>query len=761
MNSLFFGKISQKYDTKQLDEGYYEAPKDSSWYGELSLEDFVYIIGGDKVQYWQAKEWKVVDGKDRLYFKILNPNIGISITEFLSVNLFKISKALAVLTSRSARNKAFFKIELVKDIELNELAFSDFYNSDLIFRKIKLLKDVNDLLDNSFDIQLYLGENGDLKIYESTFIDKEIFPLFRDNFGNIGKGAKRKDKTLSALKEGFKKAPFEIQLDVISLRALYDVLFCEYKIISNHYLLGAYWDEAEPKDRTDLFVKEGIWYNGFEDKLIKEIKNIVVGSKVAIKSAYVSGGKSVMKIKTTGVVTANAGDGKTLDVEWDEDFMPVELNIGGYRKTYHMVTNEEHIELIWAESEAEQTTEHKGEKTSMDTERQPLNQILYGPPGTGKTYNSLDRAVKIATGNSGKHADNKPVFDQLRNEGQIEFVTFHQGYSYEDFMVGIKPNTDTERLTFKPYKGIFYRLVERAKENYLASKAQRSLAKSFDDVFEDLIAPLEQLKVVPVKMASGAYFEITDVENGTIRFRKTNGSETHTLSVETLRTIVEGKRDFHSGLGSYYKPLVSYLKEKQQTLEPKAILKNYVLIIDEINRANISKVFGELITLLEDDKRIGADNSLAVTLPNGELNFSVPPNLYIVGTMNTADKSIALIDVALRRRFEFEGFYPNKDLLQENYGDRVLLLEKLNERIFEKKKTADYLIGHGYFMKVDETADIILKKIIPLLMEYFSGRSEEVIDILKYAGLEVVYDTSVFKWVILNMTLANYETSLA
>lgn len=379
-------------------------------------------------------------------------------------------------------------------------------------------------------------------------------------------------------------------------------------------------------------------------------------------------------------------------------------------------------------------------------ETHPLNQILYGPPGTGKTYNSIDKAVKIATGKSGVHAEDKIVFDKLRKEGQIEFVTFHQGYSYEDFMVGIKPNTDTEQLTFKPYKGIFYKLVDRAKENYQASKDQRSISKSFDDVFEELVAPLEQLEEVKIKMASGVHFEITDVENGTIRFKKSNGSEAHTLSVETLKAIVEGKRDFHSGLGSYYKPLVQLLKSKQQTQEPKAILKNYVLIIDEINRANISKVFGELITLLEDDKRIDADNSLSVTLPNGENNFSIPPNLFIVGTMNTADKSISLIDVALRRRFEFLGYYPDPNILKEKYSDRIELLQKLNEAIFNKKKTADYLIGHGYFMKPEITEQIILNKVIPLLMEYFSGRVEEVTDILKQAGKLVRYNTSKFKW---------------
>lgn len=387
--------------------------------------------------------------------------------------------------------------------------------------------------------------------------------------------------------------------------------------------------------------------------------------------------------------------------------------------------------------------------TNNNMESQPLNQILYGPPGTGKTYNSIDRAVKIATGKSGLHAANKIEFDKLRKEGQIEFVTFHQGYAYEDFMVGVKPNVDSEKLTFKPHKGIFYNLVDRAKQNYLASRDKRSLSKSFEEVFENLMAPLDERKNVKIKMLSEKEFEITAVDGNTIRFDKPTGGNTHTLSVDTLKSFVEGKREVN-GLTAYYNPLIQLVKEGMASADaadmPVEELKKFVLIIDEINRANISKVFGELITLLEDDKRIGGDNELAVTLPNGELNFSIPPNLYIIGTMNTADKSISLIDVALRRRFEFIGYYPDVKILKDEYEDRIDLLQKLNEAIFTRKKTADYLIGHGYFMKTETTDQIILHKIIPLLMEYFSGRVDEVQEILKQAGKEVQYNTSIFKW---------------
>ena len=161
--------------------------------------------------------------------------------------------------------------------------------------------------------------------------------------------------------------------------------------------------------------------------------------------------------------------------------------------------------------------------------------------------------------------------------------------------------------------------------------------------------------------------------------------------------------------------------------------QNFVLILDEINRANISKVFGELITLLEEDKRIGGDNELSVTLPSGE-EFSIPPNLYIIGTMNTADKSIALVDIALRRRFQFEALYPDPSVI-DRFGkvansEKKQLMEKLNQKLIEPDgeffKGVDFQIGHAYFLKNNTLNDVVDQNIIPLLTEYFRNDLQKV-----------------------------------
>ncbi len=368
----------------------------------------------------------------------------------------------------------------------------------------------------------------------------------------------------------------------------------------------------------------------------------------------------------------------------------------------------------------------------------PLNTIFYGPPGTGKTYSTVEAAVRIAAATEFEtHQERKAEFDRLRDDGQIEFITFHQNYSYEDFIAGIRPDVDAGTLSFQSRKGVFYEIAKRARDNFESAKEGTSGYRSFSEVFSELIEPLERGETVPIKMASGVEFRITEVSQFSIRFEKPIGDSVHTLSISTLEDIVSGRREALHGLASYYRPLAKLLNEKRRVAGRVERPKNYVLIIDEVNRGNISRIFGELITLIEDDKRLGKENELRVTLPNGERDFAVPPNLYLLGTMNTADKSIALIDIALRRRFEFVGYYPKPELIDKE--DSKALLEHLNSAIFEKKKSADFLIGHAYFMKPEKLEKTLRNRILPLLMEYFSSNTQIVTELFHGSGWAVEY----------------------
>lgn len=216
------------------------------------------------------------------------------------------------------------------------------------------------------------------------------------------------------------------------------------------------------------------------------------------------------------------------------------------------------------------------------------------------------------------------------------------------------------------------------------------------------------------------------------------------MSVKTLRAIHNGEKEIKGGLQPYYGAVIEYLnKFKTQNDASKKERKNFVLIIDEINRGNISKIFGELITLIEPSKRLGKSEAIEVTLPYSGDKFSVPDNLYIIGTMNTADRSLALMDTALRRRFDFVEMMPDYNVLNDEertpYSVEVdevkvnlpLLLEALNKRI-SVLYDREHMLGHAFFIPVVneiklgdhnaamiELANCFKNKVIPLLAEYF------------------------------------------
>ncbi|WP_340104889.1 EVE domain-containing protein [Rhodohalobacter sp. 8-1] len=390
----------------------------------------------------------------------------------------------------------------------------------------------------------------------------------------------------------------------------------------------------------------------------------------------------------------------------------------------------------------------KGEKMPDQKKKQvvnyPLNTIFYGPPGTGKTYTTIKRAAEIVEGDVIEdYNEAKQIFNKQLGE-TIEFITFHQNYSYEDFIQGLRPDTENDKeLTFDRVDGLFKELADKALKNYEASKRPQTKKKSFEDVFNTFIDPLVQGEVqeIEVEMKRVSYY-ITAVTNRSIEFRKASGVSSHTLSISTLRRMYEAEDVLEiQGLSSYYSPLLDKLLDmgkspgETETVERK----NYVLIIDEINRANISRVFGELITLIEPDKRYGREMHIPARLPSGE-SFSVPENLYIIGTMNTADKSIALLDIALRRRFEFEAMYPKYVIDGEQIHDSDVL-QKINDRI-KKLKGHDFQIGHSYFMKNHVTLKQRMnRRVIPLLLEYFMNDEKEVRDILTHAGLSIKEDS--------------------
>ena len=447
-------------------------------------------------------------------------------------------------------------------------------------------------------------------------------------------------------------------------------------------------------------------------------------------------------------------------------------------------------------------------------ETKPTNLIFYGPPGTGKTYRTALEAVRLCDGDTpDERSDLMRRYGELERQGRIGFVTFHQSFSYEDFVEGLRPETAASEISgsagfrLEPRDGVFREMAALADQARLAAAAPRragglelagrrfwkmglgaigtqdhiydeAIAGNYvvlgwggdvdwsDPAYEDIgavhakwaeVAPpdsqpsnvsqlhpfrseMKKGDIIIVPYGNSAFRAIGEVAGDYAFVPNPDGEYNHRRQVNwllklekplPLDSIVEGAftmRTLYPINASRIRiEAVSRLIAGPGDAETSApgVPQAFVLVIDEINRANISKVFGELITLLEADKRLGMENEIRVKLPYSGQMFGVPANLHVIGTMNTADRSIALLDTALRRRFTFEEIMPDPDLLKtaarRTGVDLVAVLKTMNERI-EYLFDREHQVGHAFFMACVDRHDVdavMRDRVIPLLQEYF------------------------------------------
>lgn len=449
------------------------------------------------------------------------------------------------------------------------------------------------------------------------------------------------------------------------------------------------------------------------------------------------------------------------------------------------------------------------------------NIVLYGAPGTGKTYDVPELAVRLCDpafmAAEPSREEIVSRYNQLKTEKRIAFTTFHQSLDYEDWIEGLRPVVnENNQVTYEIESGIFKKLCEEAERPVVKDKQvgisdnavvwKVSLAGTGDNnvrrecmennhirigwdgygpVISDetdwsvyngegkqiLDAYINKMKIGDIVMScySSQTIDAIGVVAGDYEFEDKFPNYKRVRRVNWLvKDINENIVEMNDGktmtLGTVYRlnsitldNVKSILEKYNTSSKMEENDKAYVMVIDELNRGNVSKVFGELITLLEADKRKGRINAESVVLPYSKKAFHIPNNVYLIATMNTADRSLGSLDYAIRRRFAFiaekpfgldvEGFdedlfekvsslfVKNFDEYKESGWDQTMKLEPA-DTLSDEYKPEDVWIGHSYFLMQDEednTSNRLLYEIIPLLEEYvrdgvLTAAAQDVID---------------------------------
>ena len=403
------------------------------------------------------------------------------------------------------------------------------------------------------------------------------------------------------------------------------------------------------------------------------------------------------------------------------------------------------------------------------------NIILEGAPGVGKTYRIPEIVVELCKGLNIGTTDRATImqeYNKLIDAGQVMFTTFHQSLDYEEFVEGLIPEVIDGEVAYKLEDGIFKQICEKAMTNSKQINTNTNRLNTnthlFDELYNSLVNDIKSNKINKLDNPQYGEFNV-DIQDGRIVF----GENRKTESVENIKLLFDYFYD-HNNFGQYFsikeyhsliekltggktrtidyayyhgvlKELFRRLQDSKEHLvynmDSVAHTNNkkpFVLIIDEINRGNISKIFGELITLLENDKRIDQENGISVTLPYSKKTFGVPSNLYIIGTMNTSDRSLGQLDYALRRRFGFVKLTPYEldvdgfdcDLFRlvselfiknyDEYMDGTTMELVPADCLSSEFEPEDVWIGHSYFIFSDNAPTLLRWhfEIVPIIEEY-------------------------------------------
>lgn len=696
--NIFFGKISPKQNPEQIVNGYYETGRPQMFNG-IDIGDYCYSISGSNIQLWQAKSWE--NNNQRLNFEIIHNNLGIKTNKLMALKFFKLSTDLVVLTVRQSQI-AFYKIDTTISIDEPEIENIDTYRNSENFRNIVVYNSADRIDKNSINIQLYY-ENKRLKIWKPNFLKDDFFDKFYDNINKIGKGRRKKDRTLKLIQNvnEFPKVFKPTELSLLSLYDAFGVLYEKAEIeedetlqdetnkdLSNQHSLNQILFGPPGTGKTYYTVNHAIAI--IEEKTLEQIEEEYQHRRKDLIKRF----EAYRDNKQIRFITFHQSF--TYE-DFVEGIKPRTIDDENEKKVIYEIEDGVFKEIVNdAKSISKLST--NPERNNLLLSEDVLNKINFFKTSLGNTYSSEDDMIYdyckansvIAVG----WGDNIDFTDSKTEQDVIDKFLSIDGYKSTDYAI-------------------------------IAIKCLKFWMKKDDIVF----ISNGNKRVRAIGQISGDYFFKVDSE---IRYNQFRPVKWLATDLDLPVDVIYERNFSQQTIYMMYKNLIkksffSSIKEEKDTNTSK----NHVLIIDEINRGNVSQIFGELITLLEEDKRENAEMPMKITLPYSKQEFSVPSNLYIIGTMNTADRSVEALDTALRRRFSFEEMPPKYDLEELNYTvteniKATDILAKINLRL-ENLLDKDHLIGHSFFIckegesPLEKVKETFYKNIIPLLQEYFYG----------------------------------------
>lgn len=511
----------------------------------------------------------------------------------------------------------------------------------------------------------------------------------------------------------------------------------------NYFVAGTYVapDGSEKSEVTAVeMVRRGVWECGFRlddergDAARKVLGGILEGDFIALKASYVRERKtSTMRIDAIGRVTGNSNNGKTLEVDWLWSGPAFELAGTSYQKTIEKVVDRENIERIFAPVLNPKNSVN-GEKSNIPGA--PLNIIYYGPPGTGKTLRIIEKAKEYTSATGGSRASDLIMWLKERTWWEVIAAVLIDSKAYDPGSALLVPEIARHKFVTTKMK---FSTTKTPKNTIWGQLQYHTIPESKTVSYEKRAEPLAVDKTDDSKwfLTGNWRDELSDVADGIRGFNdgsKTRGGVARYHEFVTFHQsygyedFVEGIRPVvREGEGMTYEWRDGVFKDLciRAASDPA---NRYAIFIDEINRGNISKIFGELITLIEPDKRAGGKHQMSVRLPGSGQEFSVPGNLDIYGTMNSVDRSVALVDMALRRRFKFVALRPDPMRVSEvvGSGDVVVKMREVFQRLNSKIELllgSEFCLGHSYF-DLDTVKDVDglranwFGQVLPLLQEY-------------------------------------------